>query len=275
MEVIMKQIIWSCIVSCVILSSIHCGQKQQKQDSQQVDTSSRSTDLYASTNNVIASQKIEIEEVSFVTSDGIRISGAFYKTHVDKAPVVLCLHMWVSDGSAFAGIAKKFTAQGIHVLAIDMRGFGKSTQKSNGEKVEPDRMAEPDVEAAVKYLESRKDVDRSKIGILGASYGASNAIIYASKDETIKAVGLLSPGVNYFNVLPTEDAVKKYGARMLLSIASKEDMRSVEAIKLYQTIKSNNHTVKLVENLGHGTNMIKGSPSLESEVVHFFVENLK
>ncbi len=147
MEIIMKQIIWSCIVSCIILSSIHCGQKQEKQDSPQVDATSQSTDLYASTNNVIAASKVEIEEVSFVTSDGIRISGTFYKAHVDKAPVVLCLHMWMSDGSAFAGIAKKFTAQGINVLAIDMRGFGKSAQKSNGKKVESDRLTEPDVEA--------------------------------------------------------------------------------------------------------------------------------
>ena len=180
----------------------------------------------------------------------------------------------MSDRSSYNSISGKFLSKGINVLAIDMRGFGESTKKSTGEGVEPNRLAGADIEAAVHFLEKQKSVDTKRIGILGASYGASNAIIYASKNPEIRAVVLLSPGINYFNVLPTEDAVKVFSGRSLFCIASNEDLRSVEAVKKYQSNIQKNIDIKFMDNLGHGTNMFKANADLENEVVAFFEKKL-
>ena len=269
----MKQISIGTVFVLLLLSSIVCNSNQKKGGELSAAVS-KPVEENSSLDNSNALLINGSERVTFVTSDGVQIAGTLFLAGKDNSPAVVCLHQWMSDRSSFNSIAAKFVAKGINVLAIDMRGFGESTKKSTGEGVEPNRVAGADVEAAVLFLEKQKSVDKKKIGILGASYGASNAIQYASKNPDIRAVVLLSPGINYFNVLPTEEAVKGYGGRSLLCIASNEDLRSVEAVKKYQSILQNNIEVKFMDNLGHGTNMFRANMELENEVVAFFQKKL-
>ena len=72
----------------------------------------------------------------------------------------------------FLVIADYLTRNGIGVLRYDDRGFGKSTgdfQKA----ITPDFAS--DVESAVAYLKSRKDIDQKKIGLIGHSEGGNIA----------------------------------------------------------------------------------------------------
>jgi dienelactone hydrolase len=214
------------------------------------------------------------EQVTFTTGDGIVIAGTLYPAAAGS-PAVLCLHQWRSERSEFAAFARTLQAAGITALTIDMRGYGGSTRSTGGTAVEPGRITVADIEAAVAFLRKQKSVDAARIALVGASYGSSNAIIYAADHAEIRAVALLSPGLNYHKVLPTEPAVKKYGSRPLLAIAGSEDMRSVEAVARFRDIAGSGITTKLYENGGHGVDLFRAHPASADLVLEFLQKNLR
>jgi dienelactone hydrolase len=212
------------------------------------------------------------EEVRFTTADGIVITGTIYPSG-KGSPAVLCLHQWRSDRSSFKTLATGLQSAGITVLAIDMRGYGGSTKTAAGKSIRPDRKAQKDIEAALVFMRSHSSVDANRIGIIGASYGSSNAIIYAAGDPAIRAVALLSPGLNYFNELPTEGPVRKFKGRPLLAVASSEDLRSVETVQSYKNIAPSMLS-KIYENAGHGTDILDAGVGLDGEILAFLKKNL-
>lgn len=212
------------------------------------------------------------EEVRFTTADGIVITGTLYAAG-DRAPAVLCLHQWRSDRRSFAALAGSLQAAGMTVLAIDMRGYGGSTKTASGGSVRPDRKAVADIIAAMAFLRGHASVDPGRIGIVGASYGSSNAIIYAAGDPAVRATVLISPGLNYFNELPTEGPVRKYKGRPLLVAASSEDLRSIETVDAYRGIDPAME-VKIYPNAGHGTDILDAGVGLDGVILAFLKKNL-
>ena len=212
------------------------------------------------------------EEVRFTTDDGIVITGTLYPAG-NRAPAVLCLHQWRSDRRSFAALAGSLQAAGMTVLAIDMRGYGGSTKTASGSSVRPDRKAVADIKAAMAFLRGQASVDAGRIGIVGASYGSSNAIIYAAGDAAVRATVLISPGLNYFNELPTEAPVRKYKGRPLLAVASSEDLRSIETVDAYRGIDPAME-VKIYPNAGHGTDILDAGVGLDAVIAAFLKKNL-
>lgn len=220
----------------------------------------------------VAAAKSASEDVQFTTDDGIVITGTMYAAG-QKAPTVLCLHQWRSDRRSFASLAKMLQGEGFTVLAIDMRGYGGSTKTADGKSVRPDRKAGADIAAAMRYLRGQTSVDAARIGIIGASYGSSNALIHAAGDASVRTVVLLSPGLNYFNELPTEGAVQRYRGRSMLVVASSEDLRSVETVEAYRKAAPGIE-VKLYENAGHGTDILDAKVGLDAAILAFLKKSL-
>jgi pimeloyl-ACP methyl ester carboxylesterase len=139
------------------------------------------------------------------------------------------LHKWQSDRHSYDDFAKRLHDDGFGVLSIDGRGFGESTKKTDGSAVVAERTDDEvkamlgDVGAAFHFLTEQKNVDPKRVGIIGASYGSSLAIIYAAGEPKVAAVALLSPGLNYFGNMQTEPAVQKYGDRPLFIAAAEDD----------------------------------------------------
>src|SRR5690606_39098922 len=101
----------------------------------------------------------------------------------------------------------------------------------------------------------------------------SNALQYAAGDSRIRTLVLLSPGLNYFNELPTEDAAKSWGARPMLAVASSEDVRSVETLEAYAKLARGVET-KLYDNAGHGTDMLSSAGGLNQLITGYLKKNL-
>jgi dienelactone hydrolase len=202
--------------------------------------------------------------VTIDSPDGVKLVGTFYAPEKPNSPALLLLHQWQSDRHSFDEFAKRMQGKGFAVLSIDGRGFGESTRAADGMKVPPERTDTAvkamlgDVGAAFEYLSKQANVDPSRIGIVGASYGSSLAIIYAADDPKVKAVALLSPGLNYFGNMQTEPAVKKYGDRPLLLVAANDDKESADAVnKLKAADTSQNCEAKIYDQGGHGTALFK------------------
>jgi uncharacterized protein len=127
------------------------------------------------------------EEVSFTTSDGLRLEG-WYVPSKNGAAVI-----------AFPGRNRKGTQRptrmlarhGYGVLLFDRRGEGDSEGDPNifgwaGER---------DIDGAVDYLRGRSDVDPDRIGGIGLSVGGEMMIEAAAESDGLKAVVSEGAGV--------------------------------------------------------------------------------
>ena len=230
---------------------------------------------------------IGAQTVAIDSPDGVKIVGTFFESTKANSPAVLLLHQWQSDRHSYDDFARRLQAKGFNVLSIDGRGFGESVKTADGKPVAPDRTDAAvkgmlgDVGAAFDFLSKQKNVDPSRVGIIGASYGSSLAIIYAADNPKVKAVALLSPGLNYFGNMATEPAVRKYGDRDLFVVASKGDTESAEAAENFEKIGNTRYGFMILP-VGslHGTEMFKyrdktdGPPVVEDAVESFLMTRL-
>jgi DNA-binding MarR family transcriptional regulator/pimeloyl-ACP methyl ester carboxylesterase len=81
-------------------------------------------------------------------------------------------------------VANMMHKANFHVLLYDGRGHGLSGQDG---PITILKLAE-DVTAAIDYLETRRDVDPLRLGVVGHSFGGAAAILAAATERRIKAV---------------------------------------------------------------------------------------
>ena len=118
------------------------------------------------------------EDVSFTTSDGLRLEGWFIPSK-NGATVI-----------AFPGRSgpqkhtRMLVKHGYGVLLFDRRGEGASEGDPNIFGWGGDR----DLHAAAKYLQSRPDVDPDRIGGIGFSVGGEMLIHAAAHSDAFKAI---------------------------------------------------------------------------------------
>ncbi len=249
---------------------------------QTVSNSSNKTNSTVSNSSIqLPSQIPPLQTIKFTSADKAEIIGTFYESPKPNSPAVLLLHQWQSTRKSYDVFAKKLQKQGFGVLAIDGRGFGESVKTADGSIISPSRTDETvkamqvDVNNAFSFLAKQKNVDPNRIGIVGASYGSSLAMIYGAENPKIKAVVLLSPGINYFGNLPIEAAVKNYGNRPLLLVAADDDQNSAETVKkLKESVPNQNCEVQIYAKGGHGTNLFAAKVGLEELLEQFLTRNL-
>ena len=233
-----------------------------------------------SNSSSIVSELMGPQVMKFESADKVEIVGTFYQSQVDDAPAVLLLHQFGDSRKSYEKFARDLQMKGFNILAIDGRGFGDSTKTTDGKTVAAERTADgvkamkADVAGAFEFLAKQKNVDAARIGIVGASYGSSLAIIYGAENPKVKVVALLSPGINYFGNMPTMPAVKSYGNRALLFVAAEDDKESAETVrKLKQS--NEKYEVQIYPKGGHGTGIFAAKVGLEDLLERFFSENLQ
>ncbi|MFI7067531.1 alpha/beta hydrolase [Kribbella sp. NPDC050124] len=128
------------------------------------------------------SRGLAFTEVEFATADGVTLSG-WYIPSANRAAVVV-LHGAGSTRSDVLDHAVVLARHGYGVLLFDARGHGRS----EGRAMDFGWYGDLDVGAAATYLETRPDVDGSRIGVLGLSMGGEEAIGAAAADTRIRAV---------------------------------------------------------------------------------------
>jgi pimeloyl-ACP methyl ester carboxylesterase len=93
----------------------------------------------------------------------------------------------------FLVLADYLTRHGIEVLRVDDRGVGKSG--GNFAAATSDDFA-TDVEAGVTFLQSRREVDQRRLGLIGHSEGGLIAPMVAVRNKAVRFIVLMAgPGV--------------------------------------------------------------------------------
>ncbi len=99
----------------------------------------------------------------------------------------------------FLVISDRLTRQGIAVLRYDDRGVAESEGSFKGST---SRDFADDVNAAITFLKSRKDMGGKKIGIVGHSEGGMIAPIVASENKDVDYIVLLAgPGIDIVELM--------------------------------------------------------------------------
>lgn len=131
---------------------------------------------------------------------------------------------------SFLVIADYFTKNGIAVLRVDDRGTAESEGVHNQTGVEG---FVRDTKSALEYLKTRKEIDKSKIGLVGHSLGGIIAPIVASESNDVSFIILLAaPGMrgDKLMLLQKEKIERKMGVPEFAITMGQENMKGAYKI---------------------------------------------
>jgi alpha-beta hydrolase superfamily lysophospholipase len=204
------------------------------------------------------------ERVVLRADDGVSLTGTWHEPSLRPAPAVILVHMLQKSRHDWEVLAARLADEGIGALTFDLRGHGDS----QGRSTDLAAMVQ-DVRAARRFLASRREVMGGRIGIAGASIGANLAALAAADDPAIVGLVLLSPSLDYRG-LRIEAAIRKYGARAALLVASDDDPYAARSVRELQKAGGGTPESLVLSRAGHGTTMLIRDPFLSRALFDWF-----
>lgn len=149
------------------------------------------------------------EDVQFPAHDGVRLSGWFIPVANDTTPrpTIILIHGWPWNRlGTIAGnlledipgtspielliLAYTLHTAGYHILMFDLRNHGQS---ATSPPVTFGFHESNDLLGAVEYLQTRSDVDKTRLGAIGFSMGANTILFALPRTNAIKAAVAVQP----------------------------------------------------------------------------------
>lgn len=224
-------------------------------------------------------------EVQLTASDGHRIYGTFSKSEKVQADMgAVLLHMYRQTKESWDPLIPVLHDHGIHTLAIDMRGHGRSRFGPKGKDLERAVISRDpaifntmyrDALAAIDYLHKQKGIAQHKIALIGASVGCSVAIHTATViHPPLGALVVMTPGKNYLGI-PTMEHLRNWPAHLPLLILSSEEEAERGATALAQSLQGKGAELVLFEESDiHGTQMFGEVDGLETRLAGWLKDKL-
>src|SRR5262249_3162727 len=119
-----------------------------------------------------------VQAITLHTSDGLDLAGSYVPSRNGAAIIV------APGYASTAERARMLIRHGYGVLLFDQRGEGRS----DGDPNAFGWSAEKDFNAAIAFLETRRDVDRGRIGGLGLSVAGETLLQTAAHNPALRAV---------------------------------------------------------------------------------------
>ena len=188
--------------------------------------------------SILFAQNMQL--VSFTSADGGTVKADYFQA---GPKAIVLAHGAIFNKESWQELAENLLKNNITVLAIDFRGYGKSTA---GDR--PTAKYE-DILAAVRFL--HKQPDMTQVSVLGASMGggaAALAVIHAQPGEISRLI-LLSP-------VPVNQPEKLQGD--ILYIASKHEAMIDTIISQYRRAPEPKQ-LKLIDGKAHAQHIFKTS----------------
>lgn len=126
--------------------------------------------------------------VRFYASDGVRISSLLLEPESPNGHGIIVCHGLRHDKNSAVRFVQYLAREGYTLLLVDFRNHGES----EGEITSYGYYEKHDLHGAVNFLRTRVRIP-GQIGILGASMGASIALMAAAENQEVRALVLDSP----------------------------------------------------------------------------------
>jgi len=235
-----------------------------------------------------------VTELHLTASDGVAIRG-WYVPSRNHAAVVIG-HGWAGERAEMLPEARALASRGYGVALFDWRGHGESGGVRTTWGVDEQR----DLDAVLRYLAGRPDVDPARIGALGFSMGGMVVTQVAERDPRVRAVavegshgsldremrfnerhwGWWSGSVAVWTLRGADiamdrerpiDALCRISPRPLLIVAgtADADLPVDEARAMYDAACEPKQLV-VVPNATHGAYVRYGGPEFERRLAAFF-----
>lgn len=183
-----------------------------------------------------ASKLVAPQQVIFKAADGLEIHGQLFLPKgakpTDKLPAVIFMHGGPSR-QMFLGWHNRYyyhnsyafnqylASKGYAVLSVNYRlgvGYGRAFRqaKNGGGRGASEYQ---DIVAAAHYLRSRGDIDQSRIGLWGGSYGGYLTALGLARNSDLFAAGVDIHGVHDWSVRLSSATWVDYGNRDAVKIA--------------------------------------------------------
>ena len=213
-------------------------------------------------------------DVDLTSADGTALK-ATYMSPGRPGPAMLLVHQCNMDRTSWSGIAAQLVDAGVHVLTLDLRGFGDSggpPLREIGFQTFM-RHAPGDVDAAFDYLAAQEGVDGERVAAGGASCGAMLTADLAAR-RNVEALMLLSGP-------PSEAAVANMASSADLAVfaaaATGDTVTPGVADALQGAVDGSGHpqsTAKIYDGPEHGLPMFDKNPDLEPALVSWLKAEL-
>ena len=254
-------------------------------------------------------KKYQRKDYDIMSSEGYIMKGSFIEPFKEdrpsiEMPVVLYLHGNSSSRIEGLNIAGELLKRDINLFVIDFAGCGLS----EGEYISLGYHESDDVGNIIDFIEKIPGVGR--IGLWGRSMGAATTMIYAHRDERVKAICMDSPFADFVR-LAKELTLKQINIpgfliNTVLNIIRKtilgkngldiDKLKPIDSAPktfqpaifihaIYDELINVNHSIDLFNNYGgqvkslkccdKGGHNSKRNSMIINEIGNFFEENLK
>lgn len=181
-----------------------------------------------------------MQDISFKTGKDNLSGTLFYPPHLKALnPAVLFVHGWASSQTGYVPRALALARSGAVCLTFNLRGHGNSDGKIS-QFSRKDHLQ--DVISAYDYLASLLEVDKKKIGVVGASYGGYLSSILTQK-RAVKWLVLRAPSL--FKNASFNDATDK-----LLK-------QNIEVYRQFNLNPDNNYALQALSKYRHAAALIQ------------------
>jgi dienelactone hydrolase len=131
-----------------------------------------------------------------------------------------------------------------------------------------------DVRAAAQWLATRPNVRGDQIAIVGASLGASLALLAAIEVPQVRAIALLSPSLDYRGLRTDVGLIKRLGSRALWLAASDQDPLALRTQRDFAAEPSGPREQHVSSALAHGTALLDKDADLSRALVDWLRRSL-
>ena len=148
----------------------------------------RKTNKTSDLTNFVPEASYEMHSVQFYSMDGLRLAGLLLEPQSPNGHAIIVCHGLRHDKNSAIRFVQYLVREGYTLLLIDFRNHGESS----GTLTSYGYYEKYDLHGAIDFLRSRIRIPGA-IGILGASMGASIALMAAAENEAVRALVLDSP----------------------------------------------------------------------------------
>jgi pimeloyl-ACP methyl ester carboxylesterase len=169
---------------------------------------------------------------TLVTADGKSIDITYYHPPSEGAPVVVLIPGTPCDRSAFQSLPAQLQKAGFAAVAMDMRykALIRTVERRGREEMIKTLKSQDlyapvkyDVKAVLDYIAEKKEIDQTRVVLLGGSYG-SRVAIHAGVEYGVAALVLVS--LSSEEALPgksVRELLEQYAAKPVLLMTSEKD----------------------------------------------------